>query len=229
MIHQEKVKGDEEVKANFESCKRLTGCIVAALFFSVMSVQQGAAQQVLSDTKKKPASTAAGQQETAKNRTKAPEPQEKVESGASKYWLYGGAAALGIGLAAAAGGGGGGGSSAPACEEELVGPDLNGSDWRGILTLLEHGAEGIQEVTARITHCGRDILIQTTSTLSYGKTFDGKINASGDMLVIEHVRRQDWTTHFGPASSTHIDIYDYVNDFDDFDSLILNRTLAPAQ
>ena len=203
---------------------------MAALFFMVMSVQHATAQQVLSDTKKKPASpTAADQQESRKNTTQAPEPGEDEESGTNKYWLYGGAAALGIGIAAVAAGGGGGGSSAPKCEEELVGPDLNGSDWSGIITLLEHGAEGMQEVTARITHCGSDILIQTTSKLSYGKTFDGKINSNGDMLVYEHVRRQDWTTHFGPASSTHIELYDFVNDFNDFDSMVLNRTLAPAK
>ena len=196
-----------------------TASLLAVLFRCMAAVQPAMAQEVLSDTKKKPADGSGNEV------YEAPEPEQTTVESTNKWLLYGGAAALGLGIAAIAGGGGGG-SSAPPCDEELVGPSIAGNDWTGRLMLLGHGAEGVQEVNASITQCGSSVVINTTSTLSYGQTFDGTISSGGSMLVIEHVRRQDWTTHFGNATSTSVALYDYVNDFDDFDSLVLYRTLG---
>ena len=186
---------------------------MTVLFLCMAAIQPAVAQEVLSDTKKKSVN---------KSSSEAPEPEKTTTESTNKWLLYGGVAALGLGVAAIAGGGGGG-SSAPPCEEEIVGPDLNGSDWSGRLTLQAEGVEGMQEVKATITHCGSSILISTNSQLAYGQTYDGSISSGGSMLVVEHVRRQDWTTHFFKATSTSVELYDFVNDMNDFDSLLLYR------
>ncbi len=189
--------------------------LVALLFICMAAVQPAVAQEVLSDKKKKSVEGSESEVHTA---TK---PEKSTLGSTNKWVLYGGAAALGIGIAAIAGGGGG--SSAPACQEEPVGPSIAGNDWTGRLMLQGHGAEGVQEVTASITQCGSAVVINTNSQLSYGRTFDGTISSGGSMFMVEHVRRQDWTTHFSKATSTSIELYDYVNDFNDFDSLVLRR------
>lgn len=203
-----------------------TGMSLALVVFFLLTVcmQPVMAQQVLSDNKKK----AVGDTDvTAKQekRFKAESAKETTSESDSKKWLlYGGAIALGVGVAAAAAGGGGGGSSTPACKEPIVGPDLSGSDWAGKLVLYNRATEA---VTAIVTHCGNRVLIQTTSTLEYGQAFEGTIKSSGHMIVHDQATLQDWTTVRGPASSTKIEIYDLVNNFHNYDELEIYRTLAP--
>ena len=105
----------------------------------------------------------------------------------------------------------------------VVGPNLNGSDWTGYLDIEETGNEGYQRISARIDHSGSSVQIYTSSTLNYGRKFSGTISSSGYMLMYDSVTGEDWTTHKGNARSGSVDLYDYVNDFDDLDRMYLSR------
>ncbi len=139
-----------------------------------------------------------------------------------------------IGLAAVAavalgGGGGGGGSSSDSGPTPLppttpvVGPNLNGSDWLGFLDIKNTQAAGYQNVSAIIVHNGSSVQITTSSTLNYGRLFNGRINNSGYMTMYDSVTGEDWTTYYRNATANSVDLYDYVNGLKDLDRLLLNR------
>lgn len=103
-----------------------------------------------------------------------------------------------------------------------IGPDLNGN-WSGYLHIKDTGHEGHQNISADISHSGSSVDIITTSTLDYGRRFSGTISSSGYMLVYDADRGEDWTTHYGNATTRQIDLYDYVNHFEDLDRMYLSR------
>ena len=105
----------------------------------------------------------------------------------------------------------------------VVGPDLNGSNWTGFLNIKETGNEGYQSISARIDQSGSSVQIYTSSTLDYGRKFSGTISSSGYMLMYDSISGEDWTTHKGNARSESVDLYDYVNNFDDPDRMKLSR------
>ena len=159
----------------------------------------------------------------------AASPETKT-TGSSKTMLYVGAGAvaagaLAIGLAASGGGGGGGGSNdnpitpiTPSVPP--VGADIAGDDWSGILLLID----GLREpITATVTQNGSQVQITTSSTQRYGQVFSGTIRASGHMLMYDQTTGEDWTTFKGPATSTHIELEDYVKNFTALDVLVLKR------
>ena len=135
-----------------------------------------------------------------------------------------GLAALGVALGSSSGGSSEDISSVdstvpPPVSVPPVGPSIEGS-WSGELRLINYGTEA---VTAQITQNGGDIEIETTSTLPYGRYFSGTINKSGYIYVMDADTGQTWTTLEGNASSHHIRLYDYVNNFKNVDRLELFR------
>ncbi len=104
-----------------------------------------------------------------------------------------------------------------------VGPDLNGSDWTGFLDINDSGHRGFQAISAKINHNGSSVQIYTSSTLDYGRKFSGTISSSGYMLMYDSISGEDWTTHKGNATKDRVDLYDYVNWFEDLDRMKLTR------
>lgn len=104
-----------------------------------------------------------------------------------------------------------------------VGPNLHGNDWAGFIDLKQKGNEGYQGITASIAHNGSGVQIATTTTFSYGKVFTGSITSSGSMTMYDSVTGETWTTHKGRASAKQIDLYDFVNDYEDLDRVFLSR------
>lgn len=104
-----------------------------------------------------------------------------------------------------------------------VGPDLNGSNWTGFLEIKDSRYRGYQAISGRIIHGGSSVQINTSSTLHYGRQFNGTISSSGSMLMYDSISGEDWTTHKGNASTTKVDLYDYVNEYKDLDRMKLTR------
>lgn len=202
--------------------QQLPAAIAAAALLFASTGTTVLAQQVLEEKKKTTVETTGQVSESSSKKYEAESP--KVEgSGEQNNWLiYGGAAALGVGAIALAAGGSSG-SSGSSCDLEPVGPSVAGKDWAGTLDL---NANGMQQVTAKVTQCGDQILINTTSSLAYGRTFEGTISSSGYMNVFDHITHETWTTYKGNASSTQIRIYDLVTGGTHLDSLIITRTLS---
>jgi len=142
-------------------------------------------------------------------------------------WLYVGVATAGVvGLAAALASSSGSSDteeSTTTTTTEKVGPDIAGSDWSGSLELRREGSEGTEGVTASITHNGAAVTISTSSTLSYGKYFSGKISSGGYITVRDRDGGKTWTTHFVRATGKSIRLYDAVNEETDYDRLRLSR------
>lgn len=86
-------------------------------------------------------------------------------------------------------------------------PDISGANWAGCFI---DGVTSVREnLTASIVLTGSQVTIETTRT-DLGHHFTGTINSNGDMLLYDSYDGEDWTTHFGPATATKIDIYDFV-------------------
>lgn len=152
-------------------------------------------------------------------------PEETTSDDTSKWLLYGGSAALGVGILALAISAIDSDSDSESSVTSVnpVGPDIAGSNWAGTLTISNTGYEGSQGVTAVITQIGRSITITTDSSLSYGQYFSGSISSGGYISVRESVTNQLWTTHNGNASTTAIRLYDYVNNYSSYDTLFMIR------
>ncbi len=86
-------------------------------------------------------------------------------------------------------------------------PDVAGADWAGYFMYGDSREK--TDVTVEITLQGTLITI-TTSKTGIAHYFGGLINENGDIKVYDSYDDQTWTTHFGPATSTSINLYDYV-------------------
>ncbi|NNF46486.1 MAG: hypothetical protein HKN69_06920 [Desulfofustis sp.] len=153
------------------------------------------------------------------------------------YLGIGAAAAAAVGLAAAGGSGSDSDSSAPGevgggsaggSVERSVKPTtepknatLWGDNWSGRLLLISGKRE---PVTAVIYQNGAQVEIVTSTTQRYGRRFVGSVSSSGHMRMIDQTTGELWTTYISPANSTRIDLYDYVNNFQDLDNLLLTRS-----
>jgi hypothetical protein len=189
-------------------------------------VQQSTAQQLYTESEEEIVDSA--ESDVLEKSTSQERPEDKENVYSKREWLlYGGGAALAVGIAAvAAGSSSGSNSSESSCDEVTVGPSIDGSEWSGTLVLENYGT---QAVTATITQCGNRVLIQTSSTFTYGQKLEGTMASDGDMYVWDATTGEEWTTHYGTASSSSIKLYDFVNNFQDMDKLILSRTLATAK
>ena len=137
---------------------------------------------------------------------------------------------VGVGLAAAAAiavGLGSSGSSDDSTPEEPVvpkkkpvGASLDGDNWSGRLLLINGQRE---LVTAVVNQNGSSLEIITSSSQRYGRRFVGSIRSNAHIRVNDTTTGEIWTTFKGPANSRRIDIYDYVNNFQALDNLLLTR------
>ncbi len=167
------------------------------------------------------------QAEAITEKGKKPAPRTTKSGFGNKTLLYAGAgvaAAAAIAVAVGAGGGSSG-SDEPVVpvvpKEDPVGADLEGDTWHGRLILADSGFK--EDVTATVKQNGRTLEITTSSVQKYGKKFIGTIDRSAFIRVRDQDTGQDWTTHFQNARRNMIDLYDFVNDFNDLDRLFLTR------
>lgn len=86
-------------------------------------------------------------------------------------------------------------------------PQIGGANWSGYFTRTDSDVR--EDLTASVVLTGYQVSITTTLT-GLGHYLSGTINSSGDMLLYDSYDGEDWTTHFGPATSTEINIYDYI-------------------
>ena len=89
--------------------------------------------------------------------------------------------------------------------------NITGDDWVGYYTRTD--TSYILYLAASISQEGSRVEITTTKS-GLGHYFSGNINAYGDMLVYDSFDGEDWTTHYGPARSTKIKIYDFAWSFE---------------
>lgn len=129
--------------------------------------------------------------------------------------------AVGIGVAAAGviglaiGSSSGGGDDTPPVPTptpepppEIVGPDLNGSDWSGSILFKDIGED---QITATITHVGDQVTIETSRPAdSLGHLLKGTITSSGNMIMYDTSDGEDWTSLYGPETSNSLTLADYV-------------------
>ena len=89
-------------------------------------------------------------------------------------------------------------------------PDIQGDDWAGYF-YCTCGGERIR-VTATVSQDGGNVSITITSNRDCpGRDkFSGNMAADGDMVLFDRCDGEMWTSHYGPASSTYIPIYDYI-------------------
>lgn len=88
------------------------------------------------------------------------------------------------------------------------GVDISGNNWTGYYSRTDNLA--YETITsASIVQNGSYVEI-TTSKQGLGHHFTGTINSSGDMLIYDSYDGEDWSTHYGPATSLDIAIYDFI-------------------
>lgn len=183
--------------------------------------------EVLSDNKKRtidPSTTEISSQ----SEFHSPQPEVTSTSSTGKWLLYGGLAAAGVGILAVAigsTGGDGDGDDTSLSDPNIpdVGPSISGKNWAGTLNIQDKDEPGTEGVTAVISQFSDAITITTSSTLAHGQYFTGYINSNGFLKVIDNATNQTWTTINGNATTNSIQLYDYVNNFSDYDTLFLVR------
>lgn len=89
--------------------------------------------------------------------------------------------------------------------------------WRGDLLLPNYGSQPVQ---AKIVQKDCDIVIYTNSTFHYASEFTGTI--TDDFIqVIDSATGKIWTTHMKNATEKHLELLDYINNYTDFDELVM--------
>ena len=92
-----------------------------------------------------------------------------------------------------------------------VGPDISGS-WHGRYYIDDD--PGVSTlITAEVIHAGSTVIIVTSKT-GEGSVFEGSIDATGHMGLIDFDDGEKWTTFFGPASAGSLVVADYLWDDD---------------
>ena len=104
----------------------------------------------------------------------------------------------------------------------IIGPDIAGDSWTGFFRVYEYSSSCKCYVnisysvplTAVVTQKPYlppyyDSVTITTSRSSLGHYLSGTMTDSGSMLLYDQYDGEDWTTHFGPATTTVINIYDF--------------------
>jgi len=156
-----------------------------------------------------------------------PAGEDDTIDGMTMLYIGGAVGVMAIGAVALSGGGGGDSSdsagSLPAPTEAPVGPNLNGTDWGGFLSIHDKAHVGYQTISASIRHSGRVVEILTTSNLDYGQYLTGTISSGGHMLLYDSITGEDWTTHAASATANRVDLYDFVDSYKDTDQMLLVR------
>ncbi len=108
--------------------------------------------------------------------------------------------------------------------------NIAGDDWVGYFNRTDTSYK--LYLTASVSQNGSQVSITTTKS-GLGHHLSGIMNVYGDMLLYDSYDGEDWTTHHGPARSTHIRIYDYAWPFEDgqpippLNRIILSRPPLP--
>ena len=89
----------------------------------------------------------------------------------------------------------------------LVGPDLNGSDWKGVFESYRGARSAI---SASVTHNGSRVVITTSKPSGVGRQLVGRIKGDGNLTLCDRYDQETWTTIHGAASRTVIKVSDYV-------------------
>ena len=89
----------------------------------------------------------------------------------------------------------------------LVGPDLNGSDWKGVFESYRGARSAI---SASVTHNGSRVVITTSKPSGVGRQLVGRIKDDGNLTLCDRYDQETWTTIHGAASRTVIKVSDYV-------------------
>lgn len=96
----------------------------------------------------------------------------------------------------------------PDYEAKVVGPNLNGDDWRGHFKSVKGAFDSI---SATINHVGNKVTIQTSRPKnSIVHKLSGVIDAAGILYLIDEHDGEDWTTLYGAVSKNSINLADYV-------------------
>jgi len=98
--------------------------------------------------------------------------------------------------------------NAPASPAAAAGPSIAGR-WKG--TFFDPVANSTQGIRASISQEGDQVTIDTTLT-DVGSFLTGVIRSDGHIRLTDAWDGETWTTHGGPATSSHIVIQDFVHD-----------------
>lgn len=108
-----------------------------------------------------------------------------------------------VGTTIGCGGGGGDDDGGP----PVIGPNLNGSNWRGFYFNGESGF--MENLTATITHTSNAVVVVTSKTAPPAQQFTGTIDAGGKMELTDAYDGEQWTTFFGNASNRFVKVADF--------------------
>lgn len=91
-----------------------------------------------------------------------------------------------------------------------IGPDLDG-EWSGEFYIMRAQNPRRQAITATIRHEGDAVILKTSKT-GIGANLTGTIDEDGNMLMIDALDGEDWTTYFGPATENWLRLADFIWD-----------------
>lgn len=94
--------------------------------------------------------------------------------------------------------------------EEVPVPDIHGDDWTGYFWRSDFFAGTCESITATVTQATDGSVTITTSKEGLGHYFEGNIDVTGNLLVLDPYDNQLWSTHEGPVTDVNIKIEDYV-------------------
>ncbi len=102
---------------------------------------------------------------------------------------------------------------------------VGGNGWRGFFQTT--GFNNRRSISASVNQSGSSVSM-VTSKSGLGHYLRGSTNSRGDMLLYDQYDGEDWTTHRGPATDTHIAIYDYIcPTCSQLNEINISRTLPP--
>lgn len=88
-----------------------------------------------------------------------------------------------------------------------IGPDLRGR-WMGVYYRSDRG--GQLSLTASISQEGDAVTLSTSKPSGTARLLTGTISGNGDMVLTDAFDGETWTTLFGPATTNHVMLADYV-------------------
>lgn len=80
--------------------------------------------------------------------------------------------------------------------------------WSGIYYRTDQAGE--ESINATITQDGSAVVINTTKNSTPGQFFTGTISSSAYLTLTDGSDGETWTSHFGPATASSINIADYI-------------------
>ena len=91
--------------------------------------------------------------------------------------------------------------------------DVSGDQWVGEFYNTDNYWGTREDITASITQNANSIVVVTTSKEGIGHRLVGAIDNSNHMLLYDDFDDEDWTTHYGPATTLYLKLADYIADY----------------